>query len=110
MNRGAKTAKPAVEPPVAIVAGSGNVFADLGLPNPGLALAKARLVQALRDEIAARGLTLAQAAAMLGIDQPKVSAVVRGQVAGISLDRLMRWAERLGQQVEVQVRAAPARR
>ena len=54
--------------------GSGNVFADLGIPNPDLALAKAELVQRIRDLITERNLTQAKAADLLGLDQPKVSA------------------------------------
>ena len=50
-----------------------------------------------------------EAAALLGVDQPKVSAVVRGQVAGVTLDRLMRWAERLDQRVELVVSSVAKR-
>ena len=84
--------------------GSGNVFADLGLPNPDLALAKAELVQCLRGLIAERKLTQAQAAKLLGLDQPKVSALVRGRVEGFSIDRLFRFLNALGQRVEITVR------
>lgn len=86
--------------------GSGNVFADLGLPNPDLALAKAELVQRIRAIISDRKLTQAQAAEILKVDQPKVSAIVRGRVAGYSLDRLIRFLTALGQQVEISVRPA----
>jgi predicted XRE-type DNA-binding protein len=84
--------------------GSGNVFADLGLPNPDLALAKAELVRRIRDLIAERKLTQAKAAELLGLDQPKVSALVRGRVEGYSLDRLFRFLNALGQCVEITVR------
>jgi predicted XRE-type DNA-binding protein len=84
--------------------GSGNVFADLGLPHPDLALAKAELVQRIRDLIAERKLTQAQAAKLLRLDQPKVSALVRGRVEGYSIDRLFRFLNALGQQVEITVR------
>jgi predicted XRE-type DNA-binding protein len=80
------------------------VFADLGLPNPDLALAKAQLVRRIRDLIADRKFTQAKAAELLGIDQPKVSALVRGRVEGYSLDRLFRFLNTLGQRVEVSVR------
>ena len=85
--------------------GSGNVFADLGLPNPDLALAKAELVRRIRDLIAEQALTQAKAAQLLGLDQPKVSALVRGRVAGYSIDRLFRYLNALGQRVEITVRA-----
>jgi len=77
--------------------GSGNVFGDLGLPNPDLALAKAELVQRIRDIIVGRKLTQARAAEILDLDQPKVSALVRGRVEGYSIDRLFRFLNVLGQ-------------
>ena len=80
------------------------MFADLGLSNPDLALAKAELVQCIRDLIATRGLTQAKAAELLGLDQPKVSALVRGRVEGYSIDRLFRFLNALGQRVEITVR------
>jgi predicted XRE-type DNA-binding protein len=92
------------EEPVPIKRGSGNVFADLGLPNPDLALAKAALVQRIRDLIAKRKLTQAKAAELLGLDQPKVSALVRGRVEGFSIERLFRFLNALGQRVEISIR------
>lgn len=80
------------------------MFADLGLPNPDLALAKAELVQRIRALVAAQKLTQAQAARVLGLDQPKVSALVRGRVEGYTLDRLFRFLAALGQRVEIRVR------
>src|SRR5436305_702243 len=95
--------KPTPDEPVCIERGSGNVFADLGLPNPDLALAKAELVQRIRDLIAERKLTQTKAAELLGLDQPKVSALVRGHVQGYTLDRLFRFLNALGQRVEITV-------
>jgi predicted XRE-type DNA-binding protein len=89
-----------------VIAGSGNVFADLELPHPDLALAKAELVQRLRELIAERQLTQARAGQLLGLDQPKVSALLRGRVSGYSIDRLFRYLNALGQQVEITVRSA----
>jgi predicted XRE-type DNA-binding protein len=80
------------------------VFADLGIPNPDLALAKAELVQRIRDLIAVRKLTQAKAAELLGLDQPKVSALVRGRVEGYTIDRLFRILTALGQRIEITVR------
>jgi predicted XRE-type DNA-binding protein len=79
------------------------VFADLGLPNPDLALAKAELVQRIRAIIADRKLTQARAAQILGLDQPKVSSLMRGRVEGYSLDRLFRFLNALGQCIEINV-------
>jgi predicted XRE-type DNA-binding protein len=91
-----------------VVFGSGNVFADLRLPNPELALAKAELVQRIRDIVIERRLTQAHAAELLGLDQPKVSALIRGRVEGYSLDRLFRFLNALGQDVEITLRAVPS--
>lgn len=89
-----------------IEAGSGNVFADLGFPTPEEHLRKAEFVYLISGIIAERGLTQAQAAAMLGLDQPKVSALVRGQFRGFSTGRLLRLLNRLGQDVAIPL--APA--
>ena len=90
--------------PTQFLTGSGNVFRDLGLPNPDLLLAKATLVQYIRDLIEFRKLTQAKAAALLGLDQPKISALVRGRTDGYSLDRLFKFLNLLGQDVEIRVR------
>jgi predicted XRE-type DNA-binding protein len=85
---------------------SGNVFADLDLKDPEELLAKAELVQSICDIIAERNLTQRRAAALLGIDQPKVSALMRGKLDGFSLDRLFRFLNALGRDVEVVIRPA----
>lgn len=95
--------KVTADEPGPIDRGSGNVFADLGLPNPDLALAKAELVQRIRNLIAEQRLTQANAAELLGLDQPKVSALVRGRVEGYSIDRLFRFLNALGQRIEISV-------
>lgn len=101
--RKARTKKAATKEPVRFERSSGNVFADLGLPHPDLALAKAQLVQRIRDLIAERKLSQVKAAKLLGLDQPKVSALVRGRVAGYSIERLFRFLNALGQRVEITV-------
>ena len=83
---------------------SGNVFADLGHPRPAEALAKAELARRIGLLIARRGLTQAAAAELLKIDQPKISALVRGRLAGFSLDRLVRFLVLLGNDVEIIVK------
>ncbi len=83
----------------------GNVFADLGLPNPELRLAKAQLVVAIRMSIEARNLTQKQAAELLGIDQPKISALLRGRTQGYTMDRLINLLARLGNRVEMHIRS-----
>jgi predicted XRE-type DNA-binding protein len=96
----------AVTKATGVKASSGNVFADLRLPNPPEALAKAQLAQQISDAIASRGLTQAQAAELLGLDQPKISALVRGKLSGFSTDRLFRFLNDLGQEIEIVVRPA----
>ncbi len=84
------------------------MFADLGLKHPEELLAKAELVQRISDIIAERKLTQVRAAKLLGIDQPKVSALLRGKLDGFSTDRLFRFLNTLGVDVEIVIR--PARR
>jgi predicted XRE-type DNA-binding protein len=86
----------------------GNVFADLDLDDAGERLAKAELARRIGDIIAERKLSQTRAAAVLGIDPPKVSALTRGQFDGFSIDRLFRFLNALGRDVEIVIR--PARR
>ena len=92
------------------VISSGNVFADLGVPNPEEALAKAELAGKIASLIQERKLTQGKAAKLLGIDQPKVSNLLRGRLAGFSLERLMRFLLLLGQDIRITVEAAPQHR
>jgi predicted XRE-type DNA-binding protein len=87
-----------------VVQGSGNVFADLGLPNPEQELIKARLTLRIARIIKERGLTQAEAARILGIQQPHVSALARNRAGNFSIGRLMEFLTALGQDVEVVVR------
>ena len=89
---------------------SGNVFADLGLPQSEEALAKAELVQKITAIIEQRRLTQAQAAEILGVDQPKISALKRGRLSGFALERLVRFLVLLGQDVEIVVKSHPRSR
>jgi predicted XRE-type DNA-binding protein len=89
---------------------SGNVFADLGLPNPEEALAKAELAHKITVLIMRRGLTQAQAAKLLGVDQPKVSSLIRGRLTGFSIERLLRFLLRLGQDIRITVETTPRNR
>ena len=92
------------------IVSSGNVFADLGLPNPEEALAKAELAHKISVLVSNRGLTQMQAAKLLGVDQPKVSALLRGKFSGFSLERLMRFLLLLGQDIKITVQACPRSR
>ena len=83
--------------------GGRNVFADLGVPDPGLALAKADLAARILLVIERAGLTQAAAGKRLGIGQPKVSALLRGRLEGFSTDRLVRFLTLLGCDVRISV-------
>ena len=89
---------------------SGNVFADLGRPQPEEALAKARLAYEIERSIRKRGLKQAEAAKVLGIDQPKVSALRNGRLSGFSVERLIRFLNALDRDVEIVVSAKPRSR
>lgn len=80
---------------------SGNVFADLGLPDPDLLLAKAEFAIALTSIIRERGLTQTAAVRELGVHQSRISAIMRGRLDDFSLERLITFARRLGQAVNV---------
>jgi predicted XRE-type DNA-binding protein len=80
---------------------SGNPFADLGLPDADLRLAKARLAQQVTAVMRERGLTQAEIAAMMGIDQPQVSRITRGQLRDFSLEKLLELVRRLGVGVDI---------
>jgi predicted XRE-type DNA-binding protein len=82
---------------------SGNVFADLGVKDPEEALVKARLAHVISDAIKKHGMTQVEAAEFLRIDQPKVSRLVRGQLAGFSIDRLFRFVTLLGSDIEITI-------
>jgi len=83
---------------------SGNVFADLGLPNADEHLIKAGLVVKIGRIVRQRELTQAAAAQLMGIDQPKVSAMLAGEFRGYSVERLMRFLVALGHDVEIVVK------
>jgi predicted XRE-type DNA-binding protein len=83
---------------------SGNVFADLNVPEPSLYLAKAMLAHEICIAIRERNLTQAKAAEILKINQPKVSALIRGNLDGFSSDRLFRFLNLLGKDIEIVIR------
>jgi predicted XRE-type DNA-binding protein len=105
-----RKSKQTVSTPIPVTRGSGNVFADLGLPNPEERLAKAELALAISRAIKERGLTQREAGALMGIDQPKVSHVLRGRLADFSTERLMSFLMGLGRDLEIVIRPAPKSR
>ncbi len=83
---------------------SGNVFADLNIPEPSLYMAKAQLAHQICTIIQERNLTQVEAAEILGINQPKVSALTRGNLDGFSSDRLFKFLNLLDRDVEIIIR------
>ena len=83
---------------------SGNVFADIGLPNADEHLVKANIALVIARIIRKRELTQEQAGEILGLDQPKVSNLVRGQLDKFTIDRLMRYMRRLDYDVTISFR------
>lgn len=90
-----------------VIEGSGNVFADLGLPNADQEQTKARLTLEIARIIKDRGLTQVEAAKVLGIQQPHVSALIRNRAGSFSVGRLIDFLTALGRNVEITV--TPAR-
>lgn len=84
---------------------SGNVFADLGLPDAEELLLKAQLTMRIAQLIEKKGWTQSQAAERMKLDQPKVSRLLRGELSGFSVDRLLTILNRLGHSVEVRISA-----
>jgi predicted XRE-type DNA-binding protein len=84
--------------------GSGNIFADIGLPNAEEHLLKAGLVVRLGQLIKARKLTQTAAAKLLGVKQPDLSNVLRGHFRGYSVERLMRMLTAFDQDIDIVVR------
>ncbi len=87
-----------------VTKGSGNVFRDLGLADADLLQAKADLVHHISVIIEERGLTQVQAVEVLGVTQPKISALLHGRLEGFSMDRLVRFLNALDQDVKISVR------
>ncbi len=88
---------------ITVEEGSGNIFSDLGYPNAEEMLAKSRLAQRIAEIIEKQNITRVQAASMLGIEQPEISKLMRGQLREFSTDRLFRFLNALNQDIEIVV-------
>jgi predicted XRE-type DNA-binding protein len=88
--------------------GSGNVFADLGLPNPEQVLLKAQLTLQIYTILKDRDMTQVEIAKILGVRQPQVSLLMRNRAGNFSVGRLMEFLMALRQDVQITVR--PTRR
>jgi predicted XRE-type DNA-binding protein len=89
---------------------SGNVYRDLGFPDAEEMLVKAQLVTKIREIIRSKGLTQMEAAKILGLPQPKLSGILRGQFRGVSERKLIDCLTRLGRDVEIVVKESVRRR
>ena len=92
---------------IKVTPSGGNVFADMGLPEPERELTRVQLAALVERTIKRRRLTQAEAAALMAIERPKVSALLEGRLGGFSSDRLMRLLMRLGQDIEITVKPRP---
>lgn len=90
--------------------GSGNVYRDLGFRDAEEMLIKAKLVHKISEIIRTKGLTQVEAAKILGLTQPKLSGILRGQFRGVSERKLIDCLTSLGRDVEIVVKDAPRRR
>ena len=86
-----------------VIPSSGNVFADLGLPDSAELLAKADLAIEIGRVLDERGLSQAEAARMLRTSQPRISDLRRGKLEGFAIDRLLRFLNALDQDVELTI-------
>ncbi|MES4614927.1 MAG: helix-turn-helix domain-containing protein [Ewingella sp.] len=86
-----------------VEASSGNVYADIGLPNAEEMLVKAQLAQKIGEIMKSRRLTQVAAAELFGMSQPKLSGLLRGQFRGISEAKMLDCLSRLGRDVQIVV-------
>jgi predicted XRE-type DNA-binding protein len=84
--------------------GSENVFADIGVRDPEDSLVRAKLAKQIVEIIEKKGLRQSEIADILGVDQSKVSKLVRGRISGFTSDRLLRFLNRLGCDVKIEIR------
>ncbi len=92
---------------IEIIESTGNVFEDLGFSDAEERLAKARLVSQIAEIIKKRKLTQTKAAKQLGINQPKISALLKGNLSGFSTERLIKFLNLLGQDVDIVIKPSP---
>ena len=93
-----------------VIRSSGNVFADLGMPDAVELDTKARLCAALNRIVERKRITQAEVAVALDINQPKVSALLHYKLEGFSVERLMHFLVALDHDVEILVKVKPSTR
>jgi predicted XRE-type DNA-binding protein len=95
---------------ISVEEGSGNVYTDLGYPESKSMLVKAQLAAKIAEIVQQRALTQTRTAEILGLTQPKVSALLKGRFRGISEHRLLECLTRLGRDVHIVIKPAPRSR
>ncbi len=90
-----------------VTVGSGNVFADLGLPNAEELLVKAQLSKQIYIQISERKFSQDETATILGIDRDNVSNLLNGRLADFSIERLFHFLNALDCNVEIAIKAKP---
>lgn len=93
-----------------MIKSSGNLYKDFNYPNPDEMVYKAQLAIKIIDTIQRKKISQAQAARLLNVDPAKVSAIKRGQLSGFSTDRLIRFLNTLGQDVEIVIKSKSSSR
>lgn len=93
-----------------VTVSKGNVFEDLGMSEPADRMAKAELARKIAEIINKRHLNQMEAARLLGVDQPKISAIMNGRLAGFSLGRLFQFLNIMGRDIQIVVRQKPRSR
>ena len=93
-----------------VIKSSGNVFADLGLPSSPEDMLKVEIACAIAGTINKRNLTQAAAGEIIGVDQAKVSALLRGRLTGFSIERLVMFLLKLGRDVDITISREHANR
>ena len=92
---------------ITVARGSGNVFADLGFPDADTQLVKAELVSRLDDILRHRGITLTEAAGLMGLPRPDLSRLLRGDFREYSLERLFELLIALGRDIDIRKVRSP---
>jgi len=93
-----------------VTVSKGNVFEDLGMSEPADRMAKAELARKIAEIINKRHLNQMEAARLLGVDQPKISAIMNGRLSGFSLERLFQFLNIMGRDIQIVVRQKPRSR
>ena len=105
LKNGSRTQEKKRDEAETFIMGSGNVFYDMGFPRQeaDILLVKADLTSAICQVIQERGLSQRRAAALVGLDQPKISVLKSGDIRGFSVDRLLKILSRLGYLVNISI-------